>query len=317
MATEQAGKSDADVRRVEWSAGIRRIDWDQLLDGKLRRFKRGKHYVGLSDALIRQTKLAAEERDKKAIAFKDQIGKYEYVWVQFLDGQIEEGDPCPRCQATSLERRQEYFARCPSCEAMLAVSAPAKALGPDPDDVAEILDARLLSPQGEQIEELSVQDEAVMEATCRFHRGVLSAQPHFTVLKGAKMKALRTGFPDAIRVAEPEILRFSVRLAPRVLPPGDYRVTPSVELLVEDEEQQRWPLKVDKSYAFRFRLVDPTDSHGESQTQEERSPLHWTVTMAGSDEPPPIAGFDPRSRRHWGRAPSSRSDEPDSALDDD
>jgi hypothetical protein len=316
MATEQADKSPRDLRRHEWSAGIRWIDWDELVDGKLRRFKRGKHYVGLSEALVRQAKLAAADRHKRAVTFKDQIGKYEYVWVQFLDGKIEEGDPCPRCEATSLERWEEYFARCPSCGAVLALSAPAKALGPDPDDVAEVVDARLLSTRGEEIQELSVQDEAVMEATCRFHRGVLSAQPHFTVLKG-RMKALRTGFPDAIRVAEPEILRFSVRLAPRVLAPGDYRVTPSVEMLVEDEEQQRWPLKIDKSYAFKFRLVEPADCGSESPADKERSPLHWTVTMASSDEPPPVAGFDPRSRQHRRRPSSSSSDEADSQLEVD
>jgi hypothetical protein len=316
MTEAQSEETRAEIRRVAWSAGIRRIDWDDLLDGELRRFKRGKHYVGLSDAVIRQARLAAGERHKTAITVKEQLGKYEYVWVQFLDGRIEEGDPCPRCEATSLERRQEYFAWCPSCGAVLAVSAPAKALGPDPDDVAEVLDARLLSTQGEPIEELSIQQEAVMEATCRFHRGVLSAQPHFTILKG-RMKALRTGFPDAIRVSEPEILRFSVRLAPRVLAPGEYRVTPSVEMLVEDDEQQRWPLKVDKSYAFRFRLADSADSGGEALAEKERSPLHWTVTMAGSDEPPPVSRFQPRSRLARNPPSDSRSDEADSAREED
>jgi hypothetical protein len=296
MADAQADKTGADVRRVEWSAGIRQIDWSELLDGKLRRFKGGKHYVGLADAVIRQARIAADRLDKKAITVKDQIGKYEHVWVQFLDGKIEEGDACPRCGATSLEREQEYFARCPSCGAMLALSSPNKSLGPDPDDVAEVLEARLLSTQGEQIEELSVHEEAVMEATCRFHREVLAAQPHFTILR-ARTKVLRTGCPDVIGVSEPQILRFAVKLAPRLLPPGDYRVTPSVEMLYEDEEQERWPLKIDKAYAFEFRLVDPTEGGAQTPADDHPSPLHWTVTMAGTDEPPPVVGFQPRSRR--------------------
>jgi hypothetical protein len=273
----------------------RQIDWKELLDGKPRRFKRGKHYVGMADGVIRQAREAAETLDKKAVTVKDQIGKYEHVWVQFLDGKIEEGDPCPRCGATSLEKLQEFFAHCPSCGALCALSPASKSYGPDPAEVAEVTGGRLLSAAGEETEELNVDEEGILEATCRFHRAAMVAQPHFTLFRGA-LKVLRTGCPDVIGISGPQTLRFTVQLAPHVLQAGDYRVTPNVEMLIEDERQERFFLKIDMPDAFTFRMIDPDEQGARPPSDTARSPLHWTMTLPGEDEPPPVVELEPRAR---------------------
>jgi hypothetical protein len=100
-----------------------------------------------------------------------------------------------------------------------------------------------------------------------------------------------------IGISGPQTLRFTVQLAPHLLAAGDYRVTPNVEMLAEDDKQERFFLKIDKQDAFTFRMVDP-DEQGAPRPSDgvRRSPLHWTMTLPGEDEPPPAAGIEPRAR---------------------
>src|SRR5215210_7837736 len=125
-----------------------RVPWQELTDGRLRRFKRGVHYSGAAESMEREAQGAADALDKTAITVRDDLaGLGEYIWVQFLDGKLEPGDPCIRCGNKALETVQEYFARCPSCKAFYAMAS--SSAGPPASEVGSILGIRLLNPGGE------------------------------------------------------------------------------------------------------------------------------------------------------------------------
>src|SRR5215210_2136563 len=61
------------------------VKWEEWLDGCPRRLKRGKHYTGDPKAVVRRAREAASELGKLAISSVDSQGKYEYLWIQFVD----------------------------------------------------------------------------------------------------------------------------------------------------------------------------------------------------------------------------------------
>src|SRR5436189_3796021 len=104
--------------------GSWRLPWNELVDGGLRRFKRGVHYSGPAEALEQEARNAAAELGKTAITFRDNMQVFEYMWVQFVDGRLEKGEPCPKCANTSFEKLQEYFLRCTRCRSFFAITEP-------------------------------------------------------------------------------------------------------------------------------------------------------------------------------------------------
>lgn len=106
--------------------GLRGLTWEELLDGRLRVLTRGVHYSGSTKVLEQRARGAARVRGRVAATSADRFGRREALWVQFLDGQVQPGRPCPACGEPALERLQVYFAGCPACGAVhrLSVTAP-------------------------------------------------------------------------------------------------------------------------------------------------------------------------------------------------
>ena len=97
----------------------REPDWREWLDGWPRRLSHGKHYTGDARPLVRSARAAAVELGKVAVASRDSSGKYDYLWIQFVDGEVERGRPCPVCAATELQKIQKHFLRCTTCGSKL------------------------------------------------------------------------------------------------------------------------------------------------------------------------------------------------------
>lgn len=119
-ASVESARSDVD--------GLRGFAWEELLDGKLRALTRGVHYSVSTKVLEQRARGAARLLGRVAVTSADRLGHRESMWVQFLDGEVEPGRPCPHCGGRRLERLQVYFARCCDCRAIhrLAVSGRAE-----------------------------------------------------------------------------------------------------------------------------------------------------------------------------------------------
>lgn len=102
------------------AAAVRSLDeltlpWADLMDGRIHRLKRGKHFSGDVAAVIEEARLAARIAGRGILHLREQMGgKYQYVWVQFTDGTILIGDKCP-CGGRRLVRLHLNLARCKRC----------------------------------------------------------------------------------------------------------------------------------------------------------------------------------------------------------
>jgi hypothetical protein len=110
---------------VEAPSLLRRLSWEEVADGRLWRLKAGKHFPrGSALALRREALAAAEQLERPVMVVRDNIGKWDYVWVQFADGELPIGSPCPHCAGGDVSRIHENFARCRTCRATLLLRAP-------------------------------------------------------------------------------------------------------------------------------------------------------------------------------------------------
>jgi hypothetical protein len=249
----------------------------------MRRLKRGKHFTGNAAIVAHEAGLAAEALDKAALTYHDQLGKFEYLWVQFADGKLTPDTPCPRCGGTDLVAVQEYFLRCSTCGALH------KLLDKRPTTTAATLERpRLLSLDGVQIEEMGVFDEAIVEAVCEFSRPVAMAHVSFVFYAGRR-KALHAGCPDLIVVPAADRVKVSLNLDARMLGAGKYFVLPMVELVL-DETDRRFH-KIRARDALRMRVRDPADSAGEG-APDEHSRLQWSAVSAEDGRPMPVFDVD-------------------------
>lgn len=198
------------------------IDWSQLADGRLRRFKRGRHYQGPIQGTAREAEVAAQRMGRLAVTVKDQLGKTEYLWVQFLDGKVGSRRECPRCRSTDLARWQQYFARCRSCQAVhLLLSRPGGV--PDKHEVARLYDFGLRSAEGEPVEQVPADAGLVAEARCHFYRPVPAVQLRLLVLAEERL-FLRLDFPRTLAVPDAQTVEVDLDLPAGLLEPGDYRI---------------------------------------------------------------------------------------------
>jgi hypothetical protein len=287
--TAAPGEPEAEVVLPAPPAGLA---WEEMLDGRLRRFKRGVHYQGSGEAFARAARFAARGLARKAVTYRDQIGKNEHVWLQFMDGELENDEPCPRCGNAALEHVQKYFVRCPSCGSMYPLPEPESPPdGPAVEEVVEFLGVTVRSADGRPVEEVSVHEETQVESAWRFLRPVVSAQAYFT-FQSEKRNALRSGCPDVVDVSEPQVVRFGLRVDARMLVAGEYLVLPSLEFRVHLEdsdipEPRFYKLKPDESVPLR--LFDPRAEHERRSDEDERLRLHWTVSIASEDDADPTA----------------------------
>lgn len=156
MAVEDRGRAldspAVNPHETEPRAG-RRFQWEDLIDGRLHRLRRGVDYTGSIKALAEDAQNTATLLGKVAATYKEELGRYESLWVQFLDGKLQIGDPCPRCGGRSLERVQGYFLRCHSCQAVYALSstsAKATELRAEASRVKAIVRGKFRAPEDER-----------------------------------------------------------------------------------------------------------------------------------------------------------------------
>lgn len=261
------------------------IDWSALVDGRMRRFRRGADYTGPGDAVARAGKAAAVELGKEASTTVEQIHKWEYVWIQFFDGRIERGKPCPRCGSRLLEEVQYYFAHCPQCDAFLSLLSPKGDDLPEPEDLGEVRQVRMLSPEGKEIDRLSVFDSALIEVICEFFQPVAAVYPRITFFTEDDRKALRVAGPETISVPGPETVRFELKLGPGLLYPGRYAMASSFPLRVGEDDASR--ISITRDEPLSFEVFDPRVAEREDGARERPLHLHWTVDR---DHPPQRAG---------------------------
>lgn len=99
-------------------------DLTRYADGLAWRLKRGRDFQGSVGAFRRTVKGIAKELGKSVQAVPDKLQPDKYIWVQFGEGTVVEGEPCPRCGSDAIERTARYWARCADCRAQLVIVPP-------------------------------------------------------------------------------------------------------------------------------------------------------------------------------------------------
>jgi hypothetical protein len=203
--------------------------------------------------------------------------------VQFVDGRLERGEACPRCGAATLEQVQEFFARCAACGSFhaLVVNDPSDGRPQaSPAEVAEWGPSRLLSTRGEEVEEISMLEEAVVEMHLRFLRPVVVVRPYMWFVRES-VRPLRVDYPEPVKLPEARTVRFALRVGARMLEPGDYEVLGASRVRVDPADAQ--PLKIDMPAedALPIRVVDPrAPRRAAGEAAEDRLRLRWTVAAS-------------------------------------
>lgn len=266
--------ADGQDRQISFPA------WEQFTDGRLRRLKRGKHYDGNPAILLHEAKVAARELGKRAVSYHDQLGKVAYIWLQFVENPLlATGDPCPRCDGTELERVQEYFLRCLTCSALYKLRDKRPTT-----TAAEIRTARVLAPDGTEIQEMRVFDEAIVEAACEFHRPVAAAHVSFMFSSDGRT-ALRSGSPDLIEVPTADTVRIRLNLDAGVLSAGEYSLVARLELVLDEQDRRFHSIR--SRDRVQLHVLDPADPD-ERGAGRERSRLHWSAVSALDGAPMPV-----------------------------
>jgi hypothetical protein len=93
------------------------LPWDDYADGRVYRLAKGADFVCSSLAAREAAENAAERLGKVVRTKVDVFRKKIFVWVQFADNQIEDGEPCP-CGSTDMPLVNESLAVCRACGAL-------------------------------------------------------------------------------------------------------------------------------------------------------------------------------------------------------
>ena len=306
---EQSGAGAEDEATLEpEGAAVGARDWQVWLDGRPRRLTRGKHYTGDSKAVAREARKAATRLGRTAVASRDSQGKYDYIWIQFVDGEVEPGRPCPLCGGTTLEKVQKHFLRCSTCGRTLwakdewevaAGTYPTASSEPledaDEDDVpgtrprprgnehAEILRTRLLAADGAETVQPSLSEDFTLAVEVRFLRPVEWALPSFVLAVRDVGAALRIDCPRPVSASVPETVEARVRVPSHLLVAKDYTVETVVALVPEAAVKGRAML-ADRN-ALTFRAVEEGTSAAKRAKPwgEYGSPFPWEVEARPND----------------------------------
>src|SRR3712207_9105590 len=104
----------------------RGLTWEQLADGRVWRLKGGKHFArGGMEAVKQEALMAGAALNRAVVTLRDDLGKWQYLWVQFAASEIAPGAPCPRCRERDVVRVHPRFAPCEACGAPLIPRAGA------------------------------------------------------------------------------------------------------------------------------------------------------------------------------------------------
>jgi hypothetical protein len=99
------------------------VDWSRWADGRAYRLKRKKDFPNVNPGLARTAaENAAVKMGKVARTVRDRMIPEKLIWVQFADGEVGPGQPCPRCGSRKLLNLHADVVRCPQCKAQLLLS---------------------------------------------------------------------------------------------------------------------------------------------------------------------------------------------------
>lgn len=282
-------------------------DWGAWLDGRARRLKRGRDYTGDSKVVVKRAREAAEGLGKLAVVSRDSQGKYDYVWIQFVDGEVEPGRPCPVCGGSAFAKVQKFFLRCHACASVLKASdewevAAGEYVAPTPaarteamsapdaevdehggEEYAQILGARMLSTDGREITGTLVNEDFVLHIAFRFLRRVDYALPRVRFSVEGAEPVLRVQPPKPLRPRGPATVDARMRVPANLLMPRVYSVE-LVLLILPDRHRPTEYLRVTATDVLVVRvrkiggrsILDATDGPGLSAPS---SPFTWDLEM--------------------------------------
>jgi hypothetical protein len=91
------------------------VEWERWANGQAHRLKRKRDFGDVDPGLaIEAAKNAAARMGKGVKAIRDRQFPLKYIWVQFADGKLRAGEPCP-CGSRRLLRLHTHFVKCPEC----------------------------------------------------------------------------------------------------------------------------------------------------------------------------------------------------------
>jgi hypothetical protein len=103
------------------------VEWERWADGQAWRLKRKRDFGDVDPGLaIEAAKNAAARMGRGVKAIRDRQFPEKYVWVQFADGKLRAGEPCP-CGSRRLLRLHTHFVKCPECGLMHLQGQPGDA----------------------------------------------------------------------------------------------------------------------------------------------------------------------------------------------
>jgi len=285
------------------------LDWERFADRRPRRLKRGKHFVGEPKFLQREARDAAAEMGKVALVSRDQQGKWGYVWIQFLDAEVKEGEPCPVCGSCELLKLNNNVIRCPSCDSMLAFvprplempvlprlnapavtppdevsptdDVPAARASPrhDVSELADIVSTRTLCADGTVAEAFSTDEALMLETTVRSHQPRLRIK----VMIAAQVEGQRVFIsrqPEWSELARPGLYAIYVHFPARFLMNRSYRI--KVVMKVDDDSGAD-PITVIRRKGTSIDLR-PEDGISMPEQGFVRVALEWTTESVDTED---------------------------------
>jgi len=259
--------------------------------------KRGKDYAGDPKPLFKRAREAAEGLGKLAVASRASQGKYEYVWIQFVDGEVEPGRPCPVCGSRTLAKVQKHFLRCPRCASTLkatgdwdveageytppprspeAIPVHGAEDGRSGEDFAEILGARLLLTETQEIREPLVTQDFLLLFAVRFLRPIAAALPRVRLSVDGSGPLLRVQPPHPIEPSAGETVDARVGIPGNLLMPRIYSVE-VVLLMVPDRARPTDYVRVTAADVLDFR-VRKVAGQSLLHARHGSSPFTWAIT---------------------------------------
>ena len=116
------------------------VDWSRWADGRAYRLKRKKDFPNVNPGHARTAaENAAVKMGKVVRTVRDKMIPEKLIWIQFADGEVSAGQPCPRCGSRKLLNLHADVVRCPQCNAQLLLSNQGlEAIEPEPEGARRI-----------------------------------------------------------------------------------------------------------------------------------------------------------------------------------